>query len=104
MTRKLDVARVKRMIEVVDAGLAVLATRPKLDDVYEDCQAHRRAAVAILNSLQDEHGATYSAGGAAFTLRLADIQSSCTSGPSGLLTNWQNAARRRLEAVAEHRP
>lgn len=104
MTKKLNVARVERMIAVVDAGLAVLATRAKLDNAYEDCRAHQSAAVAILNSLQNEHGAAFNAGGAGYSLRLADIQSSCTSGASGLLTNWINAARRRLDAVAEDRP
>ncbi|MBZ9856727.1 hypothetical protein LB566_23325 [Mesorhizobium sp. CA13] len=104
MTKKLDIARVTRMIDIVDAGLAVLATRPKLDDAYEECRAHERAAQAILHVLADEHGAAWTSGGTGYTLRLAGIQSSCTGGPGGVLRNWINAARRRLDAVAEHRP
>lgn len=100
MKRQLDIARVKRMIDVVDAGMAVLATMPKLDDLYEECQARERAATAILASLQNEHGATCNAGGGGYTLRLAGIQSSSTGGAGGLLRNWHNAAQRRLDTEA----
>lgn len=102
--KRLDMAGLKRMIDLVDAGVAVLATRPKLDEVYEDCRAHQRAAEAILNSLQNEHGATWSAGGAGFTLRLAGIKTSCTGGANGLLTNWLAGARKRLAEASEDRP
>ncbi|MER8380683.1 hypothetical protein [Mesorhizobium sp. M1399] len=97
MKRQLDIAHVKRMIDVVDAGMAVLATMPTLADLYENCRAQDKTARAILNALQNEHGATWSAGrGDGYTLRLAGIQSSCTGGPGGLLRNWRNAAKGRL--------
>ncbi|WP_206523446.1 hypothetical protein, partial [Mesorhizobium sp. M5C.F.Ca.IN.020.29.1.1] len=66
----------------------------------EECRALERAAAAILATLQNEHGATWNAGGDGYTLKLAGIQSSCTGGAGGLLRNWRNAAQRRLDTEA----
>ncbi|RVC56470.1 MAG: hypothetical protein EOS81_05470 [Mesorhizobium sp.] len=100
MKKKLDTAQVKRAIDVVEAGLAVLSTMPKLADAYEECRALDNAARSILASLAHEHDASWDQSGDAHYLRLAGIQSSCTSGAGGLLHNWRNAAKRRLEAEA----
>lgn len=97
MKKKLDAVQVKRAIDVVDAALAVLSTMPKLEDAYEECRAHDNAARRILASLQNEHGASWSASGPGLYLQLAGVQSSCTSGAAGLLRNWRNAAQRRLD-------
>lgn len=94
--KRLDLDHVRRMIDLVDAGMAVLSTMPTLADLYENCRAQDKAARAILDTLQNEHGATFSACGDGYRLQLAGIQSSCTGGPGGLLRNWRNAAKGRL--------
>lgn len=63
-------------------------------------QHHIDAGKNALERLASEHGAAVRHGGAdATTLRLAGVSSSCTGGTWGVMTNWLNAARRKLQAA-----
>lgn len=66
---------------------------------YEEFQAHQRKLDAVVKQLVDEEGGRHSRSNGAEVLRLAGLQSSCTTGPHGLLRNWQNAARRKIASA-----
>lgn len=98
------IADLKRLIAVIDNELAQAPAFPDWHngDTFEkrdaDRRAYHQAMDAIVERIVKDQGARYnpSAHGAS-TLRIAGIQASCTSGISGLLRNWQAAARRRIE-------
>lgn len=66
---------------------------------YEEFQAHQRKLDAVVAQLVDEEGGRHSRSNGAEVLRLAGLQTSCTSGPGELLRNWQNAARRKIASA-----
>lgn len=57
--------------------------------------AHRLTGERIALELGTEHGARIKTGDP-YTMVMAGVRASCTGGYSGLFSNWQNAARRRL--------
>ncbi|MHA7969001.1 hypothetical protein [Rhizobium sp. CAU 1783] len=107
MSPDLDrIADLERLISVIDEELAHAPAFPDwhngdtFDQRDADRRAYHQAMDAIVERIVKGHGARFnpSAHGAS-TLRIAGIQSSCTSGTSGLLRNWQGAARRRIEKL-----
>lgn len=107
MNSDLDrIADLERLISVIDQELAQAPAYPDWHngDTFEQRDADRRAYHQAMDAIVDRivkgHGARFnpSAAGAS-TLRIAGIQSSCTSGNQGLLRNWQAAARRRIEKL-----
>jgi hypothetical protein len=58
---------------------------------------YQKAAEDALERIAREYGANFRHnGGDGHYLKLAGVSSSCTSGAWGLMTNWLNAARRKL--------
>lgn len=100
------IADLERLISVIDQELAHAPAYPDWHngDTFEqrdaDRRAYHQAMDAIVERVVRDHGARFnpSAAGAS-TIRIAGIQSSCTSGNHGLLRNWQAAARRRIEKL-----
>lgn len=96
----------RRLIHLIDVSiekaLADLGPRPDFNiehsGTYFAWRRREQAAYrGIVQHLVDHHGGRFTErppdGNA---LKLAGIRTTCTSGPAGLLRNWQNAARRRL--------
>lgn len=99
-----------RLINLVDALLTgldeKLGAQPAWDNSsYEARLEYWRAEHAALDTLRDRLAETE---GARFyhqppdghAIRMGGIRSSSTSGWRGALTNWQNAARRRIQKEA----
>lgn len=61
---------------------------------------HMQAYRGIIDDLVADEGAIYRAGDPR-SLKLAGIRTSCTCGDKGLLSNWINAASRRIEEVCQ---
>ncbi|GLK74706.1 hypothetical protein KHC23_22920 [Ancylobacter dichloromethanicus] len=59
--------------------------------------AHHSAAAALVQSLVKEQGARLTTPLGGFRLSLAGVIATCTSGHSGLILNWINAAYRELD-------
>ncbi len=66
---------------------------------YEEFRAHQRKLDAVVKQLVDEEGGRHSRSNGAEVLRLAGLQTSCTTGPAGLLRNWQSAALRKIASA-----
>jgi endonuclease YncB( thermonuclease family) len=100
------IADLERLINWIDGAIATAPAWPQWNngDSFETRQAaqaeHHAGMARIITTLCDQHGARYNGSAAsASTLRIAGIQTSCTSGTPGLLRNWQAAARRRIEKL-----
>lgn len=95
-----DSANLQRLIDIIDTGLALL---PALDTSdRESWKAHDSALGKIIDRLVEQEGAKFGRGGfAGYTLSLAQVKTSCTSGEHGLLKNWCSAVQRKLDAEAQ---
>ncbi|WAC26314.1 hypothetical protein [Ancylobacter sp. SL191] len=84
-----------KLIHHVKAGQAAIPPI-KVGDLasYDD---HRRVADATVDELVKNYGARHSQPLGTHRLAMAGVTASCTSGHSGLLTNWINAAYRELD-------
>lgn len=94
----------ERLIGVIDAKVAAAPPYPKewnAPGADEQRKAHSAAGDRILAELRDEEGAKGSGSkpweGA--KIRMAGVASSCTGGAFGLLSNWQAAARKKIEKL-----
>lgn len=95
-----DPRELQRLIDLIDLRVAAV---PPQDTGYDldTWRAHWNAGEQILQDLVEQEGARYVRGtGDASALKLAGIRTSCTGGQFGLLSNWQNAARKKISAVA----
>jgi hypothetical protein len=79
---KIDPAELERLIRLIDE---------------KENEIGARNTLAVL--LATEH-ARFKDGNEA-SLTLAGIRSSCTAGTHGLLMNWRNAARRKLDELLD---
>lgn len=68
---------------------------------YDELRAFQANVRRVIDLLVAAEGGRFSSQGDTLRLRLAGVQSTCTQGPSGLLRNWQTAARRKLEEAAD---
>ncbi|MFN7124651.1 MAG: hypothetical protein ACK4M8_02130 [Allorhizobium sp.] len=100
------ISDLERLITWIDGAIATAPAWPQWDngDSFETRQAeqdaHRIGMGRIVATLCDQHLARYNGSSSGTsTLRIAGIQASCTSGVTGLLRNWQAAARRRIEKL-----
>jgi len=66
---------------------------------YEEFRAHQRELAAVVQQFAREEGGRHSHSNGAEVLALAGVRASCTTGPHGLLRNWQNAARRKIKTL-----
>lgn len=73
----------------------------KLSSVTTDYAGHYAAYRDSLRTLEqelvDKAGARFGLSNGALTMRLAGVSTTCTSGLPGLLRNWLNSARRKIE-------
>jgi len=96
MSKPLDVAELKRLIEDIDLRLCLVP-----DWIYEDRESWKRHDAAlgkiIDHLVENEQAAFRPASFGAYSLRLAGVRTSCTSGEHGLLKNWIIAARRAID-------
>lgn len=106
MTKPSNAARLPGLIRRLDAEFARIerevGSRPAFRGTNWDEQArwrhHEAAAFShLLNTLQQEEGASVSMACGSYVMRMAGVATSCTYGVHGLVRNWQNAARRRIE-------
>lgn len=69
---------------------------------YHDYEQRRRAEMESIKAhLTEREGARFSyRPGYEAAVKLAGIRSSCTGGEWGLLSNWKNAARMRIQREA----
>jgi len=102
MSKRVTDDELLQLIHFVKAKVAALPVIPKrptgtTDDFRSACDAHHAAArVAVQELVKDAHARlTTPLGG--FRLAIAGVAATCTSGESGLLTNWINAAYRELD-------
>ncbi len=85
----------QRLIDLIDQRLAAIPQADWRDDA--GWRASQAAQRQILEDLKVSEGASYRDDGLGCALKLAGIRTTCTAGASGVLTNWQAAARRRLQ-------
>ena len=80
-----------RLIALIEAKIAAAG------DTMVMTNAQRRVAgETILRDLSSSEGASFAERGHDYSLRLAGVRSTCTSGHFGLLRNWMSSARRRI--------
>lgn len=91
----------QRLIARIDTEMPAEKPSDGIVLSYEEFRAHQRELDAFILRLVDEEGGRHSNSNGAEVLLLAGVRTSCTTGPAGLLRNWQNAARRKIEARAE---
>lgn len=87
----------QRLIDLVDEKLAAL---PKLNSrsTSAEWRDHGVRLVDVVCDLEEKEGARENGDyGRGYRLTMAGVTATCTSGRHGLLRNWQNAARKRLE-------
>ena len=96
MKKPVDTAAPQRLVTMIDAALA----QPNKPG-EEDWQGAKRKARALLETFQNEHGATFNAHYDGYALKIGGIRTSCTSGEAGLLRNWRAAALKRIEQAGE---
>jgi hypothetical protein len=88
----------ERLIGLIDSKLATLP-RPAWHD--SEARRHRHNLLeTIVRELGDEAGGHSFKDGSIYTLRMAGVATSCTSGVEQLLRNWQTAARKRIAKEA----
>lgn len=90
----------QRIIAKIDALMP--ADRPSNGANMADYEAmllYQSEVRRVIEQLVEAEGGRFSQQGGTLRLRLAGVQSTCTSGPSGLLLNWQSAARRNLDPI-----
>ena len=102
MSKRVTDSELLRLIHLVKAKVAGLPAIPKwpagtTTAFRQACDAHHAAARVIVQELVKDHGARLSTPLGGFRLSMAGVAASCTSGESGLLTNWINAAYRELD-------
>lgn len=79
-----------------------LADLPKIDarngrDIMDQHRAHRAAAEELGAHLAATHGARISLGHDSNRITMHGISSTSTGGLKGAMTNWINAAEKRLQ-------
>ncbi|YBV97554.1 hypothetical protein M1D80_11940 [Phyllobacteriaceae bacterium JZ32] len=84
----------QRLIAIIDRKLE----ETELIRKSQDWKHIHEAAERIAAELAAETGAKFGRHYDAYTIKLAGIRSSCTSGIFGLLANWRAAARRKCGA------
>lgn len=96
-----------RLIVLIDYRLVHVARWPdpkEPKDDHESWNRRQRELDAIVADLVKFERARLSSTNGADTITLAGIRSSATSGPHGLLRNWQAAARRALLRAEHEQP
>ncbi|WP_440411099.1 hypothetical protein [Neorhizobium petrolearium] len=94
---KATIENLERLIGVVDAVMAALPEYDYRD--YETSRAYHRAAEAAIAKLAEKESGRVKLQGDAASLRLGGLRSTATGGAVGLMRNWQNAARTRIEQI-----
>lgn len=102
MSKRITDDELLKLIHFVKAKVAGLPTIPESiapspGAFVQAVDAHRAAASALVQGLIKDHGARSSQPLGTFRLSLGGVSTTCTSGESGLLTNWINAAYRELD-------
>ena len=100
------IAELERLIALIEEKKAAV---PALVDHGTDWDAasaardkwHRAYNDILLHLAEKEGAKTGSSPFAGHALRLAGVQSTCTYGAHGLLSNWQLAAHRRIAKLME---
>lgn len=94
--------QLERLIALIDHDLAqVDADRPAHGAMsHEDWKKHDAGIAAAIARLEKNEGARFKDGSEA-QLKMAGVSTTCTGGRHGLLRNWQNAARRKIDQHAE---
>lgn len=92
MGKKPDIPTLRRLVEFMDR----VETTSSGQTGYERAKLTTAKALATIEDVVASDGARYRQSGAGYSLRLAGVNTSCTSGPAGLLRNWRNAAERRI--------
>lgn len=101
MSKRVTDDELLQLIHFVKAKVSALPAMAGPDaprDIYWDSRDafHKAAADLVAELVKDpRHRLTKPLGG--FRLSMAGVAASCTSGESGLLTNWINAAYRELD-------
>lgn len=95
MSKRVTDDELLKLVHLVKARVATLPVITANERASID--AHHGAASALVNELVAERGARLSTPAGGYRLAVAGVAASCTSGHSGLLTNWINAAYRALD-------
>lgn len=92
------IAAVEKIYAEAEAAAPQPGRRPPHDPIDSKGWDHRQAAGRkAVQRLVEDHGARFSLSGAhEYRLTLAGVTTTCTSGEWGLMTNWLNAASRKL--------
>lgn len=98
MVKTVDKQELARLIGVVEGKLADLPVATYADGIVA-MAAYRQAAELALSHLARTQGARVGHGFDHHRLGLAGINSTCTYSAAGVMKNWLQAARRKLEAM-----
>lgn len=102
MSKRVTDDELLKLIHHVKAKRDALPVIPKVSSpmpafFFRDCYANHAAARALVQELVTDRGARLTTPLGGFRLSMAGVSATCTSGASGLLTNWINAAYRELD-------
>ena len=93
----MDMKNLQRLIVRIDELIPEEQAENGLYMTYEEFKAHQRKLDAAVHRLVEEEAAKRGQSSGADTLTMAGIRTSSTGASIGLLRNWQNAARRRIQ-------
>lgn len=92
-----ELEKLLRRVSLKIAGLPAIAAIDDPEVSRASMDAHHAGARALVDELVTHHGARFSTPSGGFRLSMGGVITTCTSGESGLLTNWVNAAQRKLD-------
>ncbi|MBB3386013.1 MULTISPECIES: hypothetical protein [unclassified Rhizobium] len=102
MKRPLDIAELKRLIDVVEMQLCMV---PDVKVGDRDGWERRNAALRkMADYLTECEGARIALPFDAKGMKLGGVSTSCTAGLGGLFRNWLVAARRAIAKLESDRP
>jgi len=107
---KAAIAAVEKIYAEADAeaprpdplGYILAETEEQRLERHQTFDKRAEAGRKAIQRLKDDHGARYALSGAhEHRLTMAGVSSTCTAGSWGLMTNWLNAARRKLAKLPQ---